>query len=426
MNQDKKEEEEVNFWFISHSSLQAAALWCHGWRSSIPDQIFQLLAKLKIKWDQGISRAKLYGRFHVAIHSAPLFFLHSAGYNWGIPRSSGPKFAGRPAGNTTATKGDTQDQRRKRMAVSSSGQPVDGHWMWWTRSTRSDARVAAIKVSIVYRMTYHALLTRLFFVFFRDGYYRKRLPTRTVSPLLLLADGLLAGLVITGSFLIAPWTETSSSSSFIRSSLYVSAVEFIIKIPLQRPRLLSAIGFMDFASSFLILLPAAWLRVWSPDWRTAASAVQPSAESLAWFFRRSNAWAAAAPIRIHVNDDVRCDVTTTTSRHNTQVLPLVKKILSSASLVYWLLPPHLNSSALTDLVVPHSSSYIPGYAGGCTRTLSHSAPYETHLRATSFFFLFPYPTIFLVCFCFPRNSYGWFLHFFSLSLSFISKFTSTK
>ena len=210
--------------------------------------------------------------------------------------------------------------------ISSSGQPVDGHWMWWTRSTRSDARVAAIKVSIVYRMTYHALLTRLFFFFFfRDGYYRKRLPTRTVSPLLLLADGLLAGLVITGSFLIAPWTETSSSSSFIRSSLYVSAVEFIIKIPLQRPRLLSAIGFMDFASSFLILLPAAWLRVWSPDWRTAASAVQPSAESLAWFFRRPNAWAAAAPIRIHVNDDVRCDVTTTTSRHNTQVLPLVKK-----------------------------------------------------------------------------------------------------
>ena len=54
-------------------------------------------------------------------------------------------------------------------------------------------------------MTYHALLTRLFFFFFfRDGYYRKRLPTRTVSPLLLLADGLLAGLVITGSFLIAP------------------------------------------------------------------------------------------------------------------------------------------------------------------------------------------------------------------------------
>lgn len=35
---------------------------------------------------------------------------------------------------------------------------------------------------------------------------------------------------------------------------------------------------------------------------------------------------------------------------------------------------------------PIPGGYIPGYAGGCARTFSHSAPYETHLRATLFLF----------------------------------------
>ena len=109
-------------------------------------------------------------------------------------------------------------------------------------------------------------------------------------------------------------------------------------------------------------------------------------------------WPATRPSHHHFQGVCKrpSEPNYSSSRHTTQTLtaqqrerekesPSPLRVFSSAQLVFKPRPHLPNSSALgADGSVsssrhPYGSSYIPGCAGGCSRTFSHSAPYETHL-----------------------------------------------